>query len=77
MAEIAIVLIGVLFSLIGLIVILKPEFYVKLAVWKTKVFLGAKLIPGKRTGNMFRVLGIIFLIIGLAMLYANLILGKS
>lgn len=62
---IALIPIALIFSLVGLIISIKPEWLIKIQVWQTKTFLGAEYIPSKRTLLTMRIFGIFFLVLGL------------
>jgi uncharacterized membrane protein HdeD (DUF308 family) len=60
---------GIVFSILGLLLAIKPDWYLKFSIWNQKVFTGAKYTPSKKTSTIVRSMGIIFLIAGLFCLY--------
>jgi multisubunit Na+/H+ antiporter MnhG subunit len=71
----AIVLVGVLFVLLGALIVAKPSSYVKLVKWKFKVLWAGEFKATKATESRMRVLGILFLLLGIIVLCAHLMLG--
>ena len=74
-SSLALIPVGIIFLVLGLLMSLRPKWLVKLQVWQAKNIYRAKLIPSKRTFFVTRVLGIIFLILGLFMLGTSFILS--
>lgn len=62
---------AVLFFLIGLITAIHPLFAFNLRAWFGRRVLDMKIEPGSRTMLAYRVVGIAFLIIGVAMFFAQ------
>ena len=62
-----------IFILLGMLGLLRPDLMVKLQIWQTKVILKAKFIPSKKTYFIYRVIfGMPFLFIGIAMFFASI-----
>lgn len=72
---------GMVFLIIGLFFLLKPNLYLKLVDWQIKRILKAKLVTTKETEKRVRVitliLGLLFVAIALFIFYFHLILGKT
>jgi len=80
MVLVGLVIEGIFFLILGLLFLLKPSWYLKLAKWQIERILKAKLVTTKETEKRIRLitllLSLLFLAIGLFILYFHLILGK-
>jgi len=71
--EVESVLVSMVFLFLGGVNLLKPELMVKLRVWTTRVFLRAKLEPSNKTRLVYRIVGAVFVVIGMVSLYNALV----
>ncbi len=62
---IVVLILGVIFTVLGLFFITKPSLVFKWQKWQLKKALGAELIPNKRALLMSRFTGTVFVIVGL------------
>jgi hypothetical protein len=56
------------FTLIGLLLVIKPDWAIKFQIWSQKI-VDSKWVPGKIIPKIYRFMGIIFLILGLIFIY--------
>lgn len=77
MVQLEIIFVASVFLLVGAFIALKPDLYIKSIQWQTLKIWNAKFNATKKTEKRMRIFGMLFLIIGLAVLYAHLILEKT
>jgi len=57
------------FLIPGLLFMIKPDWLLKLQIWSSEKFMGAKYIPSKKTEMIVFMIGAVFTILGLFFLY--------
>ena len=62
---ISMLFVGILFTILGLLFAVKPDWLIKFQIWQQEKMMGAKYIPSKKTYTVTRAMGIIFLIMGI------------
>ena len=77
MAEAGIIIVGLIFVLIGILQIIKPELYIKFVKWQMKLIWRVDMKYTKYTKKRVRIIGTLFLLIGLFVFYNYLILGRT
>jgi hypothetical protein len=60
-----VLILGIIFLLVGLLFVLKPNLVLKWMTWQQEKILGAKFIPSKRTSVVSTFTGAVFVIVGL------------
>ena len=58
-------IIGLLFMILGGITVVRPDFLIRLQIWTQEKVMGAQYIPGERTYKVARIMGALFMFIGL------------
>jgi hypothetical protein len=71
--DIRLLVTAALFFLIGLVTVINPLFAFNLRAWFGRQVLDLKIQPGARTLLAYRLLGAAFVVIGLAMLFGQLL----
>ena len=69
--KLRLMLVGGVFAVMGLLFALKPDWMIKTQIWFDKVILDAKFIPSKKTTFVFRIMGVLFIILSAVMVYAG------
>ena len=59
------ILVGVLFLILGGVAVLRTDLVLRFQIWVQRVIMGAEYIPSSRTYLIMRILGAIFIVIGL------------
>ena len=77
MVQLEIIFVASVFLLAGAFIALKPDWYIRSIQWQTLKIWNAEFKATKKTEKRMRIFGVLFFIIGLAVLYAHLILGKT
>ncbi|MDP3966565.1 MAG: hypothetical protein Q8Q04_03475 [archaeon] len=77
MVQIEIIIVGMVFLILGLFQILKPGIFLKIAKFKMKLIWKADFKYNKQSEKRVRIIGMIFTLIGLLVLYNHLILGRT
>lgn len=67
----------ILFLSLGLLIIIRPDLYLRFAQWQTRIIWKAEFKFTKSTEKRMRIIGIIFLLMGLFVGYVHLISGKT
>ncbi len=65
---IAFLLVGVIFSIVGLFAFLKARTVLKVQIWVQKTWFGAKYVPSERTRVIVQIMGALYLIFGVALM---------
>ena len=80
MVLVGLVIEAIFFLILGLLFLLRPNWYLKLVKWQIERILKAKLVTTKETEKRIKLitllLSLLFLAIGFFILYFHLILGK-
>lgn len=58
---------GILFVILGGLSVIRPELSMRMRTWLVRTLTGAQFIPTERTLNLYRIVGVAFVVIGLFM----------
>jgi len=77
MVELAIIVVSIVFFVLGGVMSVRPQWYIRFAQWQMKVIWRAEFKVTKMTMKRIRVMGIAFLVLGAWVLYRHLVLGLN
>lgn len=58
-------IVGLILLIVGGLNVVRPELLLRFQTWSQRVIMGAKYEPGQRTYKVVRIIGAVFMVLGL------------